>query len=535
MGGYAVGKNSFYRFSSKAVDSVPDIAQRANSPSINDRIGVLEQLVIKSRGDLLLYNFAYDLPPEDYYAAAVSILEGRLFTLEDPEKVRNVFDRIVYVAIHFKMTALLPEVVVFLDYNEPIVQVQALRILEQLEAKDYTKEIAKAACSPNRDVSWTALQVLVNFKAKEAVPALISYLKEDDFSRQRYAVEALAGIEDRSAIPHLIPLLKTKLISWVLHALVSLDAREALPHIKALYKEGGPNGNCVLLSLAYFGDEQAISDILAEMTDEKMPRGESLLEGLLNIKARAVIPALILALEDEKVIGGKSNRGPNIIHQIMITLAKFQANDAIPVFQCYLKANNYLYTETTIEALGLLKAKQVIPELLRMLDSNEYSKRSAAAMALAQIGELSTIERVIATLKQRPDANPIEVLWELAHVSDPNTYEELSLVKLPRLKSLPIEEYLNQITEKCGVKITLSGNIPLPDEKRHRTVVGQEGHTGLSALKFAFQVLNYSVYKNTIFIDNGVVHVVTIEEAYDLWDIWLTNHKKNKTDQRTTR
>ena len=540
MAGYAVGKNSFYRFSSKAVENVPDIVQRANSASFNDRIGVLEQLLRRLESDALSYELSYDLLPEDYCNAVRSVLEGGLFAIDDSKKVRDVLEKTRYLAAEFKLTALLPGVVKFLEYDDPIVQIQALMILEQLEARQYAKEIAKAVSSPDRDVSWPALQILVKFNTKEAVPGLISCLKENNFSRQRFAVEALARIGDRSAIPHLIPLLKTKLNSWALDALVSLDAQEAVPYIKELYRPGELNANIVLTSLAYFGNEQAISDIIAEMTDEKMPRGETFLKELLKIKARAVIPALISALEDEKAIGGKSDRGPNIVHQMMITLAKLKANEAIPVLRRYLTPQSgsssldSFLTESAVEGLGILKAKEVIPELLRMLDSSDYSKWSEATMALARIGEPSTVEKVISALRKRKaNAHHVRVLGQLAHVSDPNTYDALSVVKLSRLESLPIEAYLNQLSEKCGVKITLSGSISLPEEKRHRTVVGQSGHTGLSALHFAVRVLNYSAYKNTIFVDNGVVHVVTIEEAYNLWDNWLAEHKKNHPSRLT--
>lgn len=539
MAGYAVGKNCPYHFSSKAIESVPDIVERANSPNLNDRIGIIDRLVIRDvSSDVAsieyMYKLAFDLPPQDYCNAAASILEGGLLALDNSQKVRDVFGKICYVAAKFKQVDLLPEVVLFLEYEEPVVQICTLRILEEFEAKEYAKEIAKVAFSPNVDVSWPALQILVKFNVKEAVPSLISCLKDDNFSKQMYAVEALARIGDRSAIPHLIPLLKTKLNSWALDTLVSLDAQEAVPYIKELYKPGELNPNIVLTSLAYFDDEQAISDIIAEMTDEKMTRGEAFLEKLVKIKALAVIPALISALEDEKAIGGQSNRGPNIIHRIMISLAKFQANEAIPVLQRYLEDNNYLYIQCTIEALGLLKAKQVIPELLKMLDSSDYSIRTPATLALARIGEPSTIESLIAALRKRkPNAHHVQVLNQLSYTLYPNTYEAL-LIRLPRLESLPIEEYLNQLTEKSKVKFSPSENIPLPDEIKRRIVAGQSNPTGLSALNRIIRgVLNYSGHNYTIFIDNDVVRFVTIEEAYDLWDRWLNEYRKNHPDSTT--
>jgi len=544
MAGYAVGKNCPYHFSSKAIESVPDIVERANSPSLNDRIGIIDQLVIRDVGsDVVsieyMYKLAFELPPEDYYNAARSVLEGGLFALGDSQKVIGIFLKIYYVAAKFKQVDLLPGVVKFLEYNDSGVQIFTLRVLEQLEAKQYAKEIVKAASGSNFEVSRRALEILAKFNSKEAVPVFISCLKEDNYYKRSLAIDALGRIGDRSTVPQLVQLIKTEKNFWALKVLVRLGAQEAVPYLRERYKAGGPNDDFTLLSLAYFGDEQAISDIIAEMTDENMPRGESLLERLLKINARAVIPALISALENEKAVGGRSDRGGNIVGHMMVSLARLEANEAIPVLRRYLTPQsdssglNSFLAERAIEALGILKAKQVIPELLRMLDSGDYSIWTRATMALARIGELSTIERVIAELRKRkPNVRHVQVLNQLSYTLDPNTYEAL-LIRLPRLESLSLEEHLNQLTEKSKVKFSLSVNIPLPNEIKRRIVAGQSNPTGLSALNRIIRVLNYSSHNYTIFIDNDVVRFVTIEEAYDLWDRWLNEYRKNHPDSTT--
>jgi len=528
------GKNAPYRFSLKAIESVPDIVQRANSPKLNDRIGVLEQLIVRNRlSDTQLYQYAYNLNPEDYRVASMSVLEGGLFALKDTEKVRDVFGKITQAAIQFKLASLLPEAVVFLAYDDPVVQIQTLMILEELEAKEYDKEIAKAASSSNVDVSQPALRILVEFNSKEAVPFLIPYLQDDNSSKQIYAVRTLTEIGDRSAIPHLIPLLKTRLNPWILNMLIKLNAQETVPYIKELYKPGEFNSNYVLTTLSYFGDEQAISDIIAEMFDDNPPPRASLLQRLVEIKAVAVIPALISVLENEKVIGGQSNKISGIANSIMISLARLDAHEAIPVMRRYLKPqsgsvnlDDYI-KGGAIEALSMLKDKEIIPQLLEMLDSRDFSSWANATMALSRLGEPSTIESLIAALRKRKrNIYHIQVLNQLALTLSPNTYEAL-LIELPSLESLPLEEHLNQLNTKSKVKFSLSENIPLPDEIKRRIVSGLSDPLGLHALNRTLGVLNYSGHKYTIFIDNGVVRFVTIEEAYDLWIQWLDEHKKN--------
>ena len=323
---------------------------------------------------------------------------------------------------------------------------------------------------------------------------------------------------------------------WAIRALVRLDAREAVPYIKELYKPGEANEEYLLTSLVYFGDEQAISQLMTEMTDTNQELGWSLLESLIRVKARAVIPALISALENEKALGGQSSRGPNIVGYIMVGLARLEAKEAIPVLRRYLnlafdrglREPNAFLAGRAIEALGMLRAREVIPELVQILDFDDYSFWKGAQIALARIGEPNTAERVIASLRKHISASShVEVLEELANISDPNTYQALSRIELPNIESAPSEGYLKQLTDKSGVRFTFSENRTLPDEKRRQVIAALSSPTGLSALRRVIGTLNYSAADYAIFIHDRAVHVVTVGEAYDLWDKWLAEHAKN--------
>ncbi len=531
------GQTNPYSFSPKAVESVPDIVLRANSPDLNDRIGVLDQLVTRDTGsDILHFTYVYDLPPEDYLSVARSVLAGELSLVRDRETMGMVLLKIRQVAIDFKLLHLLPEVVKLLEYDDPYAQIFALMVLERLGSEQYIREIVKVASSPNFDVRRPAVEILLKSNAREAVPVLVSCLNDENSGIQMQAIEALGRIGDRSAIPHLLPLLKTRMASWAIRALVQLDAREAVPHIKELYWPGEQNSDIVLTALAYLGDEQAVSQLMNEMVDDEQLRGQGLLDRLVAIDARAVIPALISALEAEKAVGGQATRGPNIVAYMMLTLARLQAKEAIPVVRRYLhlQAGDApgdvpgFFAGSAMEALGMLKAREVIPELLQILDSEDYSLRNKAQVALARIGEPSTAKHVIASLRRNPSgSNHVQVLQELANISDPNTYQTLSQLDLSDIESLPIEEYLKQLMKKSGVRFVLSDRVPLPSEKKRQGIAGLARSTGLIALTRVVDTLNYSAADYAIFMHDRVVHVVPVEEVYELWDQWLTEHAKN--------
>jgi HEAT repeat protein len=532
------GQSNTYNFSKKAVESVPDIVQRANSPDLKDRLGVLEQLVFKDPLDDVQYHyrFRYDLPAPDYCTAALSVLDGDLLRQPNSEDMIEVFGRITYVTTELKQAPLFPYVVRFLDYDNPSVQEYALEALGAIEGKQYVEQVAKAAMSPNLMVKRAAVRTLAGFNAKEAVPGLIRCLEDDDFYNQRTAVEALGRIGDKSAVPHLIPLLKTKVNSWVLRELVRMDAREAVPSIKELYYPGQRNANETLTALAYFGDEQAISEIMMEMVDgDEQTRGGVLLDSLVAVNARAVAPALIRALESEKTVGGQASRGSGTVEHMMMALAKLQAKEAVPVLHRYLRladdrsqqGRSQFFASRAIEALGILKAREAVPGLAPILDFTDRSLRTDAQIALARIGEPSMAERVVASLqKYRSSSNHVEVLEELANVSDPNTYLALSQMTLPTIEGSTCEEYLRQLTAKSGVEFTFGEKGPLP-ETRRKPVAALGSPTGLSALRRVIETLNYSGPDYAVFIRDRVVRVVTVEGAYDLWDRWMAEYKRN--------
>jgi hypothetical protein len=255
---YAVSNNSGYTFSSKAIEIIPDIIKRANSPTYNDRYSILEKFVYKPpRMDVqYYYRFMYDLPHDDYFMAAKCVLDHDLFTpsLTGVEEL----GRITYVAIELNQTKLLPQIIKFIDSDKQAVRLYTLRILDALNATQYTKEIVKAAYSSDIEESREAEKILAKFNSKEAIPLFISCLKDKNFAKRQIAIEALARINDHTTIPSVVQLLKTDMSDWAIDALVQMDAREALPNIKELYKSGQPNKERILVSLAYFGDEQAI-------------------------------------------------------------------------------------------------------------------------------------------------------------------------------------------------------------------------------------------------------------------------------------
>ncbi len=536
-----------YNFSSKAIENIPNIVQKANSPNLNDRIEILKKIVYKpSRMDVgYYYRFYYDLSDDDYISAAKCVLDFSSQIQVNPD-IFEIFGRITYVTIELKAKQLLPQIINFLDNEHQAIQLYTLKILGELDAKQYTKEIIKTAYSTDLMVSRDAETILANFNSKEAVPLFISCFNDENQAKRMIAIEALGNIGDPNAILPLIQLLKTDVYQQAIIALVNMDAKEAVPYIKETmqYAKNSRDPHLgevlILTSLAYFGDEQAISDIMSKMIDNRSLYYESYLERLVVINARPIIPEFIKALEEEQAIGGQAKRGESVIRSIMKCLAKLNATEAIPALRLYLKlqpapsdVDDFLESGA-IEALGILRAKEAIPELLQILESENKSIhygsiRSETAMALARIGEPATIGRLVSAMRKYKIKDS-EIFEELNHISDPDTYNKLANTEIARIESSPGSKFLIQISEKSGVPFSISEQIQNIDEFKMTNVVWSS-YTGLKALNLAIYIFNTSGKSGALyFINEGTVYVITHEEAYDLWENWSAEYMKNHPD-----
>ena len=222
----------------------------------------------------------------------------------------------------------------------------------------------------------------------------------------------------------------------------------------------------------------------------------------------------------------------------MLALARLEAQEAVPVLRRYLhippgKVPGDLpsfFAGRAIEALGVLGTREAVGDLVPLLDSRDSHLRRVAQIALARIGEPETIDAVLRSLKQLPRGWHVEVLTELARVSDPNTFERLSQIELPPINSAPVAEYLRQLTETSGVKFALSERTSLPQEMQRRTISRLSGPTPMAALTRVVETLNRSSADYAVFVENATVRVVPVEEAFDLWQKWLAQHAVNHAE-----
>jgi len=530
--GHILAQNKSGIFSPEACKVIPDIEQCINSPKIEDRIAVLDQLVVRIDNRCYkAYRFICDLPPQDYHHVIVAVFEGGLYKLRDTEKLREILEKIVYASVQLKLESITPYFLPFLKHDDNIVQMQVLAALQMLQAVQYSREIAQLLSHPDQDVSQQAFQVLVELNAKEAVPELINRLQNPEPSKRYHALRALGKIGDKSAIPHVTPLLQAPHINtrfWALDTLVRLDAHEIISDIWRFYEDGS-GGDRALVALVYFDQQQAISALMEKITDKNRPNSEELIEKLVRRDARAIIPALISALEDEQVLGGSSNRGKNILRYIIFNLPKLEAYEAIPVLRQYVKSGDEFLGDAAVQALGKLRAEEAIPDLLPILEKpikvgGDFCQINHAAVALAQMGQVDVVPALLKFMKRpKTEQHRSKIICELNVILDPQLWYVIQKTKVKGQYKERVDTTLAAFSEQSQIPIIWHCDFENLDSRvpKVNTYVGEISFR--FGLDRAVGEMKSTGELYTYILQNGEVHVIPVDEALSWWESYLQN------------
>jgi len=338
------------------------------------------------------------------------------------------------------------------------------------------------------------------------------------------------------AAEHIVPLLDvsdSKTRYWAVWALVQLDARMYKENIFAAVKQSEvrdaikPYGIAALIK---WEDARAIPMAITRLMEDDMSLRDTMADRLVNLDAKQIVQPLIECLHDPTIVNSETKIHPD---EAMRLIAKLDPNEAIPILRGYAREEDQYLAMVAAKELGKIRASEGIPELLALLDRKDPSGGTwhRATCALAQIGQRETIPRVLSELKQKkPNSHHVDVLQYLSVASDPNTYQKLHSLKIEKLKSLNIPESLKQLSERCGITMVLSKNIETGDCARIVSFATED--TAIKHLLRILNGLNYSAHKYTFFIADGIVNIVTIQEAYSFWETWSDTSIKQMENKK---
>ena len=495
----AAASSSTATLSDQAIRAIPDVLRRMRSDDATVRAALVDELVVVERDhDVIRHVLRYEIADNDYSIILQNTLAGLASELPPDRKVSGLFWK-----------------------------VEVICKTRQLTAVDVV--VAEFAANPDGNVSRRAVDLLVEMKSHLATPYLASRLRTEDPLKLHGALHGIVAVGAVETVPRITELMNHPSENsrhWAVWALFNLDARDRRDDIYRTlvadhqYQDIPPY---VLAVLAKWGDSRVFPLVMLCLTDEDEKtdvRGMTL-SRLAEVQATPIEDAVIAFVNTGKVEGRDVTTNRNVRADAIRLLGTLNSRKAIPLLRTIARDGSNPHSVAAVTQLGVLEAEEAIPDLLSILDRHpRHNKWCEATLALAAIGSPSTAERLIRELLgKQSHSHRVEVLERLGKVSAPKAYRMLEDTKLGGLESLPALEYFTQVAGKVNIDVQTSEAARQQCAKY--TVVGQTGHTALSAFRHGVFVLNSAGYGHAIFLEEGRVNILTVEEAFAKWDAWL--------------
>lgn len=448
------------------LQTIPRVVERLNSADINERISVLDELV-KNTWDTHLPKtvFPYNLPASDYSIVVQSILAGNLDQLDD-RRASETWGKLTHVVQVFKLKEVVKPLTSYLLKSNTVIQFAILKTLKSLTAVESVPQIMTLLESPRENIRREALNLLVELRAKEVIPTLLALLDKDEQQRV-WVMTSLVNLNARETAPAIAKVLGDEDRTnryWALDALVKLNARE---HAQAIWKltetnEQSPTQEYALAALIYFGESRAIPLAVKKATVADLSPRLEMLRFIAQVKATAIIPALVGVLESRTVLGGNPEdigTDSNIRRDIMTNLGQLQAREAIPVLKDYARGKySHLLQGSAVTTLGVLGAKESVDDLLFLLDNpvpDDENSTAEIGVALAKIGDRKTWRRLI-DLAARPSCYlRSEIISKLNRHLDRELWERVQTQKVNGLHVTSVKTTVEAFARESGIKIVL--------------------------------------------------------------------------------
>jgi HEAT repeat protein len=519
---------------------IPNVAERLRSQDVYERVGVLDELVtVKQTMHLPQFVYPYDLPASDYAVVIKSIVEGH-FEQVDEHRYSTTWWKFRDVVMKFKLKLPAKLFTPYLSDSTPGIPLVVLQILVMMQAVESAPQIVPLLQSPQENIRLRALEALVSLRAKEAVPALLALLQDKDEGKRSYAMISLVKVNGREAAADVAKLVEDPSENnryWALDTLVKFNAREHAQAVWKLTEANQPKHTqaYAMAALIYFGDARAIPLAVKRATDDDLSRRTEIREFLVQVKANAIVPALVAVLESRTVLGSNpedTGTDSNIRRDIMVCLSQLGAREAIPVLRSYLRgrdSNMFLQGSAAI-ALAALRAEEAVDDLLPLLNpkvtGDEWVSQEAG-LALAQIAERRTWPKLIDLAANPSYRYRSEIISELNRHLDPQLWERIQTQKVSGLYVKSVKATAEAFSSQSGIPIVLEYQ-PGRDSSLRKPLDGDEypwANTSVEKISLSYglgQIVDGLSDSRiplsfTFIFDNKQIRIVSVEKAVEWW------------------
>ena len=262
-------------------------------------------------------------------------------------------------------------------------------------------------------VRMHAIESLIELKDKASTPAIVRVIVKDSYWLVMYdnAIPLLCQLDPKQTVVALTKLLdcKDKEISNKAGCfLCNIGAKEAIPQIKKLLQAGEHREDAVR-ELGRLGAKEMVPDFITLLNDEDRYVRGSAAYALAKLDAKEAVPQIKKLLEDGDIwirsyaLAALTKLNPTeTIPQIIdlmrndiskidtggyfYLLMDFDAKEIIPEITKLLHDNNDDVRVKSVWALRHLGSKESIPEIRKLLNDENERVREVAEEALKKLG-----------------------------------------------------------------------------------------------------------------------------------------------------
>ncbi|KOP27481.1 hypothetical protein AMR41_05675 [Hapalosiphon sp. MRB220] len=319
----------------------------------------------------------------------------KLLQALEKENISYVRENILHALVDLDQQAAIPTLLKDLQDTNKSVRENAAKTLIQLNNQASVFGLYDLLTYPDENVSWCATIVLGKLGRKEAFPRLIERLTNEDSGIRETAATLLGELGFQEAIPALCKALEDKYYfvrrSAAL-ALAQFGCEEAIPELfKALVHYATNTEELVKLEnqkqifrriseeeLNKLGSEEAIERWQWECNNFNFTISVQVAEALGNIGTEEVMRGLIQELENYNLAAA-------------IALGQLGRQEAIPQLLNNFRKTHPELRKKIVELLVKIGTEEVVKELIKALDDEDYDVHNLAAKVLMEIGNAQLI------------------------------------------------------------------------------------------------------------------------------------------------
>lgn len=246
----------------------------------------------------------------------------------------------------------------------------------------------------NKNVRVLVTEALAESKDISIVPYLLECLKDETYSVQNHAAEALASLGEGVVEP-LISLIKDEpqIHDWMIKIFTKLGNKRIRPLIELLKH---PDRDVRMRAAELLGDtnsETAVKPLIDTLSDKVWLVRKSAAKGLAAI-GEAAIDLLIKGLKTED---------ENVRYWITTILGKIGDKTIDPLVRILQTGSTKDMKALAAQALGETRDARAVRPLIESLKDDAWSVRNAASNSLKQLGSMAVLPLIKVLMSQNED------------------------------------------------------------------------------------------------------------------------------------